>query len=306
MIRAVTETHLPDLPLIHRGKVRDTYDAYDAGDNLLLMVATDRLSAFDVVLPTAIPGKGIILTAVSEFWFGVTSGLVPNHLLSTNTEDFPASVTPFRDAVTGRTMLVRRAERIDVECVVRGYLAGSAWSEYKEQGTVAGESMPAGLQLGDRLPAPRFTPAAKVDEGHDVNLGPGDLASMVGRELADRLEQTSLNLFLAASELAEERRLILADTKFEFGFIDGELTLIDELLTPDSSRYWDAAAWKPGVVPANLDKQFVRDWLDASGWNHEPPGPMLPDEVVVGTRDRYAEVYRRLTGNVPHLVAYQN
>jgi phosphoribosylaminoimidazole-succinocarboxamide synthase len=265
------------------------------------MVATDRLSAFDVTLPTPIPGKGIILTSVSSFWFGLTSGLVPNHLISTDTDDFPAAVAPYQEMLAGRTMLVRRAERIDVECVVRGYMAGSAWAEYQELGSVAGETLPAGLRLGDRLPAPRFTPAAKVDEGHDVNLGPGDLAAMVGRDTADRLEQTSLNLFLAASELAEERGLILADTKFEFGLIGAELTLIDELLTPDSSRYWDAAAWAPGSVPVNFDKQFVRDWLVSSDWDREPPGPILPDDVVAGTRQRYAEVYRRLTGNVLEL-----
>lgn len=263
------------------------------------MVATDRLSAFDVVLPTPIPGKGIILTSLSAFWFGLTSGLVPNHLLSTDTRDFPDDVASSSDILAGRTMLVRRAERIDVECVVRGYLAGSAWSEYQEHGTVAGEPMPAGLRLGDKLPTPRFTPAAKMDEGHDVNLGPGDLEAMVGREVAEQLERTSLNVFLAASELAEDRGLILADTKFEFGFIDGELTLIDELLTPDSSRYWDAAIWEPGSAPANFDKQFVRDWLAASGWDREPPGPILPDDVVAGTLERYAEVHRRFTGSEP-------
>lgn len=293
MNTAVTETHLPGLPLLHRGKVRDTYDA---GDDQLLMVATDRLSAFDVVLPTPIPGKGIILTAVSRFWFDQTAGLIPNHLLSIDEADFPEVIATDRPMLAGRTMLVRRAERIDVECVVRGYLAGSAWSEYESRGTVAGEPMPSGLRLGDRLPEPLFTPAAKIDEGHDVNLGPGDLAATVGADLADRLEQTSLNLFLAASELAESRGLVLVDTKFEFGFVAGELTLIDELLTPDSSRYWDAAGRMPGQAPANFDKQFVRDWLVESGWDRELPGPILPAEVVAGTRQRYAEVYRRLAG----------
>lgn len=291
----VTETTLPGLRLLHRGKVRDTYDLGDQ----LLMVATDRLSAFDVVLPTPIPGKGQILTGLSAFWFTETVGLLPNHLVTTDLKAFPPVVQPYAELLGGRTMLVRRAERIDIECVVRGYLAGSAWEEYRAKGTVGGEELPAGLRLGDRLPEPMFTPAAKVDDGHDVNLTRQELVDHVGEELADRLEMMSLNLFLAASELVESRQLLLADTKFEFGLIDGELRLIDELLTPDSSRYWDANSWMPGRSPAGFDKQFVRDWLLSSGWDKEPPGPELPPEVVAGTQDRYAEVYRRITGVEP-------
>jgi phosphoribosylaminoimidazole-succinocarboxamide synthase len=294
---AVVTTDLPGLPLLHRGKVRDTYNL---GDRLLI-IATDRLSAFDVVLPTAIPGKGVILTGLSEFWFAQTAGLMPNHLISTDPASFPEAVPEHGDHLAGRTMLVRRAERIDVECVVRGYLAGSAWEEYKATGGVAGEPMPGGLRIGDRLPEPIFTPAAKVDDGHDVNLSRRDLATMYGSELAERLELMSLNIYLAASELAEDRHLILADTKFEFGYVDGELTIIDELLTPDSSRYWDAAAWQPGRNPPSFDKQFVRDWLAASGWDKQPPGPELPPEVVAGTTERYIEAYRRLTGQEPAL-----
>jgi phosphoribosylaminoimidazole-succinocarboxamide synthase len=292
MSAVVTQTSLPGVPLLHRGKVRDTYDFGDQ----LLMVASDRLSAFDVVLPTAIPGKGKILTGLSAFWFAQTSGLMPNHLVSTDPSAFPAAAQPFGEQLAGRTMLVHRAERIDIECVVRGYLAGSAWEEYRASGTVCGEPLPSGLHLGDRLPEPLFTPAAKVDDGHDVNLTRRELVASQGDELADRLETMSLNLFLAASELVESRQLVLADTKFEFGFIAGELTLIDELLTPDSSRYWDGGAWTPGESPAGFDKQFVRDWLLASGWNKEAPGPELPPEIVSGTQERYAEVYRRITG----------
>ncbi len=292
MTAVVVETRLPGLLLINRGKVRDTYDL---GDHLL-MIASDRLSAFDVVLPTPIPGKGIVLTGLSAFWFDETSGLIPNHLITTDPGSFPAAAQPYGDTLAGRSMLVRKAERIDVECVVRGYLAGSAWEEYRTNGTVGGEDMPGGLRLGSRLPEPVFTPAAKIDDGHDVNLSRPELANMYGKELADRLELMSLNLYLAASELAEQRQLILADTKFEFGFVAGELTLIDELLTPDSSRYWDAATWAPGRTPASFDKQFVRDWLADTGWDKQPPGPELPPDVVAGTRERYAEANRRLTG----------
>jgi phosphoribosylaminoimidazole-succinocarboxamide synthase len=291
----VVETSLPGLPLIHRGKVRDTYDLGE----LMLMVATDRLSAYDVVLPTAIPDKGKVLTGLSVFWFSQTTGLVPNHLVTADVTAFPNSTRPFASQLDGRSMVVRRAERVDVECVVRGYLAGSAWDEYRATSTIGGESMPVGLRLGDRLPDPLFTPALKFDEGHDVNVSRQELAHQVGRELADQLEQMSLNLYLAASELTSQRQLILADTKFEFGFIEGRLSLIDELLTSDSSRYWDAEQWRPGHSLPSFDKQFVRDWLAASGWNKEPPGPELPPEVVAGTRDRYREVFRRLTGYDP-------
>ena len=259
---AVATFDLPGLPLAHRGKVRDTYDLGD----WLLIVATDRLSAFDVVLPTAIPGKGIILTALSEFWFVQTAGLMPNHLISTDPASFPEEAQRQADRLAGRSMLVRRAERIDVECVVRGYLAGSAWKEYQATGRVGGESMPAGLRIGDHLPEPIFTPAAKVDDGHDVNLSRLDLATMYGSELAERLELMSLHLYQAASELADERQLILADTKFEFGFVDGELTLIDELLTPDSSRYWDPAECQPGrTARASTSNSCVTGWRRAAG-----------------------------------------
>lgn len=282
-----------ELPLFRRGKVRDTFDLGDA----LLMVASDRISAFDVVLPTPIPGKGAVLTELSSFWFRQTDGLVPNHFLSSDAEDFPAAVGPYRSAIAGRAMLVRKAERIDVECVVRGYLAGSAWAEYRAGGTIAGEPMPAGMRHGERLPAPLFTPAVKHDDRHDVAIAPDELARIVGGDLAARLEEASRDLYGVATAFAEGRRIVVADTKFEFGTVDGELMLIDELLTPDSSRFWDMEAYRPGGDQPSFDKQFVRDWLERSGWDRRPPAPRLPEEVVAGTQARYGEALDRLTGS---------
>ena len=292
MNEAMTASVLPELPLFRRGKVRDTYDLGDR----LLMVASDRISAFDVVLPTPIPGKGAVLTQLSRFWFDRTTGLVPNHLISTSELDLPQHLAMQADALRCRVMIVKKAERIDVECVVRGYLAGSAWAEYRGGGTVAGEPLPAGLRQADRLPAPLFTPAAKNDAGHDVNITRSDLADLVGEGLARRLEEVSRDLYGVAADYALDRGIILADTKFEFGRVEGELTLIDEVLTPDSSRFWDAAGYEPGADPPSFDKQYVRDWLARSGWNKEPPGPALPAEVVVGTQVRYREALERLTG----------
>ena len=291
MTEVVERTQLDGLPLYRRGKVRDTYDLGDA----LLMVATDRISAFDVVLPTPIPGKGVVLTQLSRFWFGQTSGLVPNHLIAADVNDFPPELRGYGAQLVGRAMLVRKAERIDVECVVRGYLAGSAWAEYRGAGSVAGEALPAGLRQGERLPAPLFTPAVKHDDGHDVTISAAALVDMVGAELARRLEEVSRDLYDVAGELASRRGIILADTKFEFGFVDGELVVIDELVTPDSSRMWDATKYEPGRDQPSFDKQFVRDWLERSGWDKQPPAPELPAEVVAGTAARYAEAYRRLT-----------
>lgn len=283
-----------ELPLYRRGKVRDTYELPD--DQHLLMVASDRISAFDVVLPTPIPHKGCVLTSLSAFWFEQTAGLVPNHFVASGVPNELAMPAGGRSELEGRSMVVRRAERIDVECVVRGYLAGSAWEEYKRAGTVAGEGLPPGLERAERLIAPIFTPAIKNDEEHDVTISPGRLASMVGNELSSRLEEISRRLYGAASDYAAARGIIVADTKFEFGWIDGELTLIDEALTPDSSRFWDATIWTPGEEPASFDKQFVRNWLMSTDWDREPPGPELPPEVVAGTVDRYTEAYDRITG----------
>jgi len=276
-------------PLLRSGKVRDIYDA---GDRLLL-VASDRLSAFDVILPTPIPGKGSLLTAISAFWFEQTRRIVPNHLITTDIAglELPALEA---DVLRGRTMVVRKAKRIDIECVVRGYLAGSGYREYVEAGTLAGESLPGGLRRGNRLPEPRFTPAIKNDEGHDENISRERLREIVGLGVATLLEETSLRLYTFAAERAARAGLILADTKFEFGWIDGELTLIDEALTPDSSRYWDMAAMQRGAEPPSFDKQIIRDWLETQPWDKTPPGPEIPHEIVALTKERYQQVYDRL------------
>ncbi|HEY0580727.1 MAG TPA: phosphoribosylaminoimidazolesuccinocarboxamide synthase [Chloroflexota bacterium] len=280
------------LPLFRRGKVREMY-AVD--EQRLLMVASDRVSAFDVVMAEPIPGKGAVLTALSAFWFERTSTVVPNHMLSNRAADLPPSIQAVEPSIAGRWLLVRRAERIDIECVVRGYLSGSAWTEYQRSGTVADEPLPAGLRESDRLTQPIFTPATKAESGHDENISRARLSEMVGADLAQRLEDLSLRLYAAGAAHAEQRGLILADTKFEFGTLDGQVILIDEALTPDSSRYWPADSYSPGGPQPSFDKQFLRDFLAASGWNKEPPPPALPREVIDGTADRYAEALRRLT-----------
>ena len=284
---------MPNLELFRRGKVRDTYVIGDA----LLMVATDRLSAFDVVLPTPIPRKGVVLTQLSRFWFDRTKSIIPNHLIGTDSHAFPDELRPYLDDLRGRSMLVRRAERIDIECVVRGYLAGSAWAEYRSCGTVAGVALPDGMQQSGMFSNPVFTPAVKSDSGHDVNISIAELNDRIGKELANRLEEASISLYQYAADFAARRGIIIADTKFEFGFVDGQLTLIDEVLTPDSSRFWDAAHFQPGRSQSSFDKQFVRDWLESSGWDKTPPGPDLPAEIVAGTASRYAEAYKRITGS---------
>lgn len=286
---AVVEIDGLSLPLYRRGKVRDVFDL---GDRVLI-VATDRLSAFDVVLPTPIPGKGKLLTAISDFWFDRTGHIIANHRTGEQVDAIgldPAQVA----RLTGRATVVHKAERIDVECVVRGNIAGSGWKEYVASGTLAGEPVPAGMRRGDALPELRFTPAIKNDSGHDENVSRAELASRIGSELASRLERVSLELFRFAHGVALGAGFTIADTKFEFGLIDGELTLIDEALTPDSSRYWDIATWTPGDEPPSYDKQVVRDWLESTGWNKEPPGPALPPEIVEQTVARYREVLRRL------------
>jgi phosphoribosylaminoimidazole-succinocarboxamide synthase len=287
----LTESTIPGLTLLHRGKVRETYAV---GDDRLLLVATDRLSAFDVVFDQPIPDKGRLLTALSAFWFTELRSLGPTHFLSTDADQLPPAARGAE--LAGRVTLARRARRIDAECVVRGYLAGSGWAEYRGSGEVGGHRLPAGLREADRLPGPIFTPSTKAEVGHDENITRERLAEMVGGELARELEERSLALYRAGAERAAEVGLILADTKFEFGWIDGEVALIDELLTPDSSRFWDAALYEPGASPPSFDKQYVRDFVAGSGWNREPPAPRLPDEVIAGTRERYATAYERLTG----------
>ena len=294
-LSAIAETNLPNL--LHRGKVRDTYDL---GDGLLLMVATDRISAFDVVLPTPIPEKGVVLAGLSAFWFRQTQHVVPNHLVAM-AEDQAAlggrSLPDMPREVARRAMVVHRAQRVDVECVARGYITGSAWAEYRKSGTVNGEPMPSGLQEGDRFPQPLFTPTTKAETGHDQPISRDELPGVVGEEMARELERLTVAVYQWAHDYALPRGIILADTKVEFGTLNGELILIDELLTPDSSRFWDGAAYEPGQSQPNFDKQYVRDWLTAAGWDREPPAPELPSEVVERSRDRYFEAYRLLTGS---------
>ena len=274
-----------------QGKVRDVYEA---GDHLL-MVATDRISAFDVVLPTAIPDKGRVLSGLSLYWFEQMADIVPHHLLTADGSAFPGPFTN-RPDLAGRAMLVKQARMVPIECVARGYLSGSGWKEYRQNGTACGISLPDGLVESDRLPEPIFTPATKAATGHDVNVSLDEAAEIVGRGLAERLKELTLAVYEHAAKVAEGRGIILADTKFEFGFADGELILCDEVLTPDSSRFWPADRYAPGGPQPSFDKQYVRDWLDASGWNHEPPPPDLPGEVVQNTAARYREAYDRLTG----------
>ena len=283
---------LKGLNLVKQGKVRDLYTT-DAG---VLMVASDRISAYDVVLPTPIPHKGAVLTGLSVFWFDKLKGVVPNHLISTNPDDFSPEAKEHADALRGRTMLVRPAEVVPIECVARGYITGSGWEEYKASQSVCGISLPAGLKESEKLPEPIFTPATKEEEGHDENIDFERAASIAGRETAEKLRDLALALYTQAAVYAAERGIIIADTKFEFGFIDGELTLVDEALTPDSSRFWPSDEWQPGGSVPSFDKQFVRDWLDESGWDHTPPGPDLPDAVVDRTRAKYVEAYEQLTG----------
>ncbi len=293
--RPVVRTELPTLPQPKRGKVRDVYDL---GDRLLI-VATDRLSAYDYILSPGIPDKGKILHQMSVFWFERLGGIVRHHLLS---GALPRELDPYHSLLEGRSALVRKARVVPFECVARGYLAGSGHREYLASGTVCGLPLPAGLKRASRLPEPIFTPATKAEEGHDLNVTFERMADELGGDLAGRLRDLTLALYGAAAEHAASVGLILADTKFEFGLDDqGEILWIDEALTPDSSRYWDAATWEPGKEPASFDKQFVRNWLDASGWDHQSPPPTLPEEVVAGTRERYLEAFRRVVGREPVL-----
>lgn len=293
----VLQTNLP-ITLLHRGKVRDNYEL---GDKLLI-VATDRISAFDVVLPCAIPEKGAVLNLLSAFWFEKTAHLVPNHLIEVvkdvrQLDFFHPGKHTYPQFLLNRSMVARRAQRIAVECIVRGYLSGSAWAEYAANGTIHGIAVPPGIIESDRLPQPIFTPTSKADSGHDQPLSMTDLVQSVGDSLAEELKEKTLAIYAFAEEYARTRGIIIADTKMEFGFVDGQLTLIDELLTPDSSRFWDAATYEPGKAQPSFDKQIVRDWLTASRWNKEPPAPMLPDDLIKRTSERYREVYRRLTAN---------
>lgn len=291
MASALMQSNLP-FP-VRRGKVRDVYDLGQS----LLIVATDRISAFDVIMPNGIPDKGRVLTALSLFWFAKLAGNSENHLLASDMKDYPSILQPFAEQIRGRSMLVKKAKVVPIECVARGYLAGSGWKEYQASQTVCGIKLPAGLRQCDRLPEPIFTPATKEETGHDINISFEQAAERVGKELASEMRKRTLSLYAQAAQYAQGRGIIIADTKFEFGQLPDEtLILIDEILTPDSSRFWPADNYTPGRDQPSFDKQFVRNWLETQPWKKTPPAPALPDEVVQGTRQRYVEAYERLTG----------
>ncbi len=292
MRQGMSKVQLKGIKKFKSGKVRDIYDL----DDNLLIVATDRISAFDYVLPNPIPDKGRILTGLSAFWFDFMANIVPNHLISCSIDDLPPELQRQRKKLEGRFMLVMKAEVIEVECVARGYLAGSGWKEYKEKRSVCGIPLPKGLVDGAELPEPIFTPATKAQTGHDENISMEAVEDMVGEEMAERLAETSLAIYDRAKEHGKERGVIIADTKFEFGLVDGELILIDELLTPDSSRFWPAETYSPGGPQKSYDKQFVRDYLESIHWDKNPPVPELPEEVIVKTREKYLDAYRSLVG----------
>jgi phosphoribosylaminoimidazole-succinocarboxamide synthase len=284
-----------DLPGIHKlksGKVREIFDLSEK----LLFVATDRISAFDVIMPNGIPRKGEVLTQISYFWFAQTQSFQPNHLLSGPSDPLPAELQPFADKLSRRSMLVKKAKPLAIECVVRGYLAGSGWKEYQEKQSVCGIKLPSGLKNSSELPEPLFTPATKAESGHDENISFAEASRIVGQDIADRARAASMKIYNFARDYARQRGIIIADTKFEFGLLDGNLILIDEVLTPDSSRFWPADQYQPGKNQPSFDKQFVRDYLETLDWNKTPPGPTLPSDVVAKTTAKYLEAYERLTG----------
>lgn len=291
-MQALTETNLPGLPLLHRGKVRDIYDLGDS----LLIVATDRISAYDVVLPTPIPEKGKILTLMTLFWLNFLKDIVENHLITANIEDYPEVLRPYTEVLRDRSMIVKKAKVLPVECIVRGYLSGSAWKEYQERGEICGLKLPAHLKESDKLPEPIFTPSTKAELGkHDINISFEEMKKLIGEALAEKVKDLSLKLYKKASSYAEKRGIIIADTKFEFGIYDERLILVDEVLTPDSSRFWPKEEYEPGRPQKSFDKQFIRDWLKNSGWKEGAPPPEIPLEIVLKTREKYLEALKRLT-----------
>jgi phosphoribosylaminoimidazole-succinocarboxamide synthase len=289
----VLQLDLPGIRKVKSGKVREIFDLGDR----LLFVATDRISAFDCIMPNGIPHKGEVLTQVSYFWFGQTDRFQPNHLLSRAKDPLPANLQPFAPSLEGRSMLVKKVQPLAIECVVRGYLAGSGWKEYRQNQTVCGIKLPPGLKESSELPEPIFTPATKAETGHDENISFEQAASIVGRDVADRVRAASLKIYNFARDYARQRGIIIADTKFEFGLKDKELLLIDEVLTPDSSRFWPADQYQPGKGQPSFDKQFVRDYLETLDWDKTPPAPALPQEVVARTEAKYLEAYQKLTGS---------
>jgi phosphoribosylaminoimidazole-succinocarboxamide synthase len=294
MARAVTETCFEDIRLLKRGKVRDIYDLGDK----LLMIATDRISAFDVVMPDPIPDKGKILSKISLFWFYAIKPIVDNHLISSSVDEYPSECRKYGNELEGRSMLVKKAEPLPIECVVRGYLSGSGWSGYQENGEVCGIKLPKGLKESDRLPVPLFTPSTKEEVGtHDVNIDFDEAAKRIGRKLAEKVRDLSISIYLKGSELAAQKGIIIADTKFEFGLIGNNIIIIDEVLTPDSSRFWPRDSYRPGGPQLSFDKQYLRDYLISVKWNRKPPAPPLPGDVVNNTRSKYMEALKRLTGS---------
>ncbi|MFH1777196.1 MAG: phosphoribosylaminoimidazolesuccinocarboxamide synthase [Candidatus Omnitrophota bacterium] len=291
MSQPITVTNLKKIKPYKKGKVRDIYEV---GDNLLI-VATDRISAFDCILPTGIPFKGKVLTLISDFWFNFTSSIVKNHLISTSVSDFPSLINEYKDILFSRSMLVEKTLPLAIECVVRGYLAGSGWKEYKEKGEICGNVIPMGLKESSKLPEPIFTPATKSDAGHDINITEDEAKKIIGN-IFDEVKSISIEIYNAASNFASQKGIIISDTKFEFGIKDGKLLLIDEVLTPDSSRFWPQDKYEPGRAQESFDKQFVRDYLEHIAWNKLPPAPPLPDDIVKKTSEKYIEVYKRITG----------
>ena len=287
MEKLILKTDMPGIKFIRSGKVRDIYDLGDS----LLMIASDRISAFDVVLPNGIPGKGKLLTQISIYWFRQMEDIIKNHLIATNVDDYPSQCHKYRDQLEGRSMLVKKAEQLPVECIVRGYLSGSGWKEYKKSGTVCGIKLPDGLKESSRLASPIFTPSTKAEQGHDINISFEETAKIVGDELAVKLRDVSLRIYAKARDLAERKGIIIADTKFEFGLYDDDLILIDEILTPDSSRFWSLRTYEPGKVQDSYDKQIIRDYLLTLTWDQTYPGPELPQHIVEKAIERYREIY---------------
>ena len=292
MSNIVLETKISDIKPFSVGKVRDIYDL----DDKLLFIATDRISAFDVVLPTGIPYKGQVLNSLSVFWFDLTKHIIDNHLITADVNDYPETLQPYKKMLAGRSMIVKKAKRIDLECVVRAYLSGSAWKAYKEKGEICGIKLPSGLKESDKLSEPIFTPTNKADSGHDMELTYSEAEKLVGKSIFEEVKEKSLQILVTAGKEAESKGIIIADTKFEFGIYDGKVILIDEVLTPDSSRFWHKDDYEPGRSQKSYDKQYVRDYLEAIKWDKNPPAPELPDEIVKKTTEKYVEAYKRLTG----------
>jgi len=290
-LNIITDIELPGLKLFKKGKVRNVYDMGSS----LLIVASDRISAFDFILPNGIPDKGATLTAISKFWFEKLENIMENHIISYDVKDYPEETKPYHDILDGRSMLVKKAELIEIECVVRGYIVGSGWKEYQQSGTVCGEKLPAGLKQAEILPEPIFTPAKKATTGHDENISISVMRDIIGNELTNTLIEKSMAIYNYGREFANQKNIILADTKFEFGIYDGKVILIDEVLTPDSSRYWPKSSYQIGMSPPSFDKQIIRDYLEKSGWDKQPPAPKLPEEIIVKAANKYKEIYGLLT-----------